>query len=182
MPPPLPRAAAKDASPGAEPLAPTLRLSGQRVAATRAAAGGSPARGGAGSGGGPAAEGIGSATLPASRRRRRAAARPPPRPHRRASRGPRPDADEAGPGAAPFSSSTLAELYLRQGLQERAAEVYRQVLADDPRNERARAGLAALEREGGARAPKPTAPGGQRALLERQIAGLEAMLASVRRR
>jgi Tfp pilus assembly protein PilF len=89
------------------------------------------------------------------------------------------DASEAGAGAAPFSSSTLAELYLRQGLQERAAEVYRQVLAEDPANERARAGLAALvrgESGGGAGGPSD-----RRAVLERQIAGLEAMLASVRR-
>jgi tetratricopeptide (TPR) repeat protein len=83
--------------------------------------------------------------------------------------------------APPFSSSTLAELYLRQGLQERAVEVYRQVLAGDPGNERARVRLAALE----------TAPSGsgavdevaaRRRVLERTIAGLEAMLVSVRRR
>jgi tetratricopeptide (TPR) repeat protein len=90
------------------------------------------------------------------------------------------DASEAGQGTAPFSSSTLAELYLRQGLQERAAEVYRQVLAEDPGNARARAGLAALAREeSGGEADRP---GDRRAVLERQIAGLEAMLASVRRK
>jgi tetratricopeptide (TPR) repeat protein len=83
--------------------------------------------------------------------------------------------------APPFSSSTLAELYLRQGLQERAVEVYRQVLAGDPGNERARVRLAALET-----APSGSGPvdevAARRRVLERTIAGLEAMLVSVRRR
>lgn len=88
-------------------------------------------------------------------------------------------------GGAPFSSSTLAELYLRQGMQERAVEVYRKVLAEDPGNERARAGLAALE-------PLPVSAGGRadpegeraarRRTIERTIAGLENLLDSFRRR
>ena len=95
-----------------------------------------------------------------------------------------PTADEAA-AAAPFSSSTLAELYLRQGLQERAVEVYRQVLAEDPRNERARARLAAIEAEppvsSTANAPEEAGSRARRRqVLERTIAGLEAMLASVR--
>ena len=96
-----------------------------------------------------------------------------------------PDAtSEAGQGSAPFSSSTLAELYLRQGLQERAVEVYRQVLAEDPGNEKARARLAALEASPAAgTAPGPLdAVASRRRIIERTIARLEAMLETVRRK
>lgn len=91
---------------------------------------------------------------------------------------------ESGQGAAPFSSSTLAELYLRQGLQERAVEVYRQVLAEDPGNEKARARLAALEAPAGAGAAleRQDAVASRRRVIERTIAGLEAMLETVRRK
>jgi tetratricopeptide (TPR) repeat protein len=81
---------------------------------------------------------------------------------------------------AALSSSTLAELYSRQGLTERAREVYLQVLAEDPGNQRARAGLRDLE----AAAPLdgPVAErAARRAALQRTIAALEAMLAAVRR-
>jgi len=88
---------------------------------------------------------------------------------------PAPAAAPIAPGA-PLSSSTLAELYLRQGLTERAREVYRQVLAEDPLNERAQAGLRDLE---SAAPPDPRAA--RRAALQRTIAALEAMLAAVRR-
>ena len=46
--------------------------------------------------------------------------------------------------AAPRATATLAELYLRQGHTEEAAEIYRRVLADDPGNSVARAALRAL--------------------------------------
>jgi tetratricopeptide (TPR) repeat protein len=93
-----------------------------------------------------------------------------------------PDAPRGEPAGAaaetPFSSSTLAELYLKQGLADRAAEVYRQLLADEPGNDRARARLAEIE------SGRP--PAGDRAArrraLERTIAGLEALLAVVQRR
>ena len=82
------------------------------------------------------------------------------------------------PTGTPFSSSTLAELYLRQGLVERAVEVYRRVVADEPGNARARSRLAELER-----APSPSgARAARRAALERTIARLEALLAALRRR
>jgi tetratricopeptide (TPR) repeat protein len=173
VPPPLPAVVAAAGSPSAGPLAPTLRLPGSpsapvalppAVPAPAVPAPATEAR--------PAPKEIGSVTLPA----------PAPRPEAPAPIGP--DASDAGQGAAPFSSSTLAELYLRQGLQERAAEVFRQVLAEDPRNERARAGLASLEGHGaGSGAPAAPAGGaGRREVLQRQIAGLEAMLGSVRRR
>ena len=98
---------------------------------------------------------------------------------------PEPTAVDAGTGAAPLSSSTLAELYLRQGLPEQAVEVYRQVLSEDPGNERARARLAEIA---GPASPGPPAAAtddpraARRRVLERTIAGLEALLASLQRR
>jgi tetratricopeptide (TPR) repeat protein len=82
--------------------------------------------------------------------------------------------------ATPLSSSTLAELYLRQGLTDRAREVYRQVLAEDPANERARTGLRDLETAAvpGAAADQRAA---RRAALERTIAALETLLGALRR-
>jgi tetratricopeptide (TPR) repeat protein len=80
--------------------------------------------------------------------------------------------------AAPFSSSTLAELYLRQGLLDRAVDVYRQLVAQEPGNARGRARLAELER---AAAPDAERVARRRA-LERTIARLEELLAAVRRR
>jgi tetratricopeptide (TPR) repeat protein len=88
------------------------------------------------------------------------------------------DDTEAGQGATPFSSSTLAELYFRQGLVDRAVEVYRQVLDEEPGNERARARLAEIE---GA-SSVPAARAARRAALERTIAGLEALLVVLQRR
>lgn len=87
---------------------------------------------------------------------------------------------EGGPGgpATPFSSSTLAELYFQQGLVERAADVYRQLLEQEPDNQKARQRLAELERS----APMAAERMARRRALERTIAGLEALLAAVRRR
>jgi hypothetical protein len=82
------------------------------------------------------------------------------------------------PAGTPFSSSTLAELYLRQGLVDRAVEIYRQVVTEEPRNERARARLAEIE----SARPTSEARAARRAALERMIAGLEALLAVVRGR
>ena len=87
-------------------------------------------------------------------------------------------ADAATGAGTPFSSSTLAELYFRQGLVDRAVEVYRQVLDEEPGNERARSRLADIES-----APRPTdARAGRRAAVERTIAGLEALLLVLQRR
>jgi len=83
-----------------------------------------------------------------------------------------------GGSATPFSSSTLAELYFRQGLVDRAVEVYRQVLDEEPGNERARARLAELV----SAAPPADARAARRAALERTIAGLEALLVVLQRR
>jgi tetratricopeptide (TPR) repeat protein len=87
--------------------------------------------------------------------------------------------------STPFSSSTLAELYYQQGLVDRAVDVYRQLLQEEPSNERARLRLVELE-SAGAPAPEPAAPVDERTrrrrALERTIAGLEALLASVQRK
>jgi tetratricopeptide (TPR) repeat protein len=86
--------------------------------------------------------------------------------------------DAATGAVAPFSSSTLAELYFRQGLVERAVEVYRQVLDEEPGNERARSRLAELE----SARPPADARAVRRAALERTIGGLEALLNVLQRR
>ena len=89
-----------------------------------------------------------------------------------------PDDAGTGQGATPFSSSTLAELYFRQGLVDRAVGVYRQVLEEEPGNDRARSRLAELEK-----APPPAAERvARRAALERTIEGLEALLVVLQRR
>jgi tetratricopeptide (TPR) repeat protein len=86
--------------------------------------------------------------------------------------------------APPFASPTLAELYLRQGFAERAIEVYRQVVAERPGDERARtrlgelASLQARDEAGGA----DDTPEARRRALQRTIAGLEVLLGVARRR
>ena len=85
--------------------------------------------------------------------------------------------DAAAEEATPFSSSTLAELYFRQGLVETAVEVYRQVLADEPENERARTRLDEIT----SALPLDERAAGRRQ-LERTIAGLEGILAALRKR
>jgi hypothetical protein len=86
---------------------------------------------------------------------------PPPEPHQ---------------GAAAVPTPTLAELYLKQGLLEQAIDVYRQVVAAEPANERARGRLVDLV----ASATAPDSRAARRRALERTIAGLEALLAAVR--
>ena len=102
----------------------------------------------------------------------------------------RSEAVESGPPASPLSSVTLAELYFQQGLLERAAEVYRQVLDEEPGNARARLRLDEVEALVSAGAselsvPAPSADVGREArrrALERTIERLEGLLAVVRRR
>jgi tetratricopeptide (TPR) repeat protein len=93
-------------------------------------------------------------------------------------------APESPAGATPFSSSTLAELYFRQGLLDRAVEVYRQLLVVEPGNTRARARLEELVRlsEGpqAAGEAKDAGRAARRILIERTIARLEALLAVIR--
>lgn len=82
------------------------------------------------------------------------------------------------PPAAPFPSSTLAELYFQQGLADRAAAVYRQLVELEPDNEKARRRLAELEQGDSPALDRAT----RRQALERTIAGLELLLAAVKRR
>ena len=102
-----------------------------------------------------------------------------------------PEPRQAPPGAtgAPFSSATLAELYFQQGLLERAVEVYRQVLEEEPANARARSRLGEVEALVSAGASEASAPAGsggpavvRRRALERAISRLEELLSIVRRR
>ncbi len=101
------------------------------------------------------------------------------------------DSEDVGEGGGqPLSSATLAELYLEQGLLERAIEVYREVLEGEPTNDGARSRLAELEASLRASAEEaPTPPGdlgdervAKRKALERTIGRLEALLAIVQRR
>ncbi len=86
-------------------------------------------------------------------------------------------------------SSTLAELYFSQGVTGKAIEVYRQVLLREPENERARLRLAELERSEPGPPVEPTAAPpltrdsglGRRAVIQRTIGQLEAMLTAVRK-
>ena len=87
-------------------------------------------------------------------------------------------ADAASGSTAPFSSSTLAELYLQQGLVARAVDVYRQLVEQEPDNDKARHRLAELERQ----APVADDRAARRRALERTITGLQALLGAVRAR
>lgn len=93
------------------------------------------------------------------------------------------------PTQTPLSSATLGELYLKQGLVERAVEVFRQVLEEEPGNDAVRRRLAEIEkvtRESAADLPVPPSDeGDERAVRRRALEGaierLEALLAVVRR-
>ena len=100
------------------------------------------------------------------------------------------DSEKGETGSKPLSSATLAELYLQQGLLERAIEVYRELLEAEPDNDGARARLAELEASLRASEVESQTPAGEgvderpakREVLERTIKRLEALLAIVRRR
>jgi len=85
------------------------------------------------------------------------------------------------PGAPEIASPTLAELYYGQGFKEQAVEVYRQCLAREPGNERARERLAAitaeLRSEGPAASVDPR--DARRHAIQRTIERLEGLLAAV---
>ena len=102
---------------------------------------------------------------------------------------------EHPPAAEPpaLSSSTLAELYLRQGFVDKAIEVYQQLVQREPGNEQARLRLAELSAQlpssasssSVASAPPVDAVQDERAArrrgIERTIMRLEELLATVRR-
>ncbi len=88
----------------------------------------------------------------------------------------------ADPGP-PLASPTLGELYVKQGLVERAVEVYRQVVAEHSGDERSRMRLAELV--AGQRAEDAARHGEaaiKRRALERTIGVLEILLGAARRR
>ncbi|HKY34132.1 MAG TPA: tetratricopeptide repeat protein [Candidatus Polarisedimenticolia bacterium] len=73
-----------------------------------------------------------------------------------------------------LATPTLAEIYLQQGLVERAADVYREILKGDPANPEAVARLRELE----AARPRPEDPA--RAALRRKIDALGRWLGAIR--
>ena len=84
--------------------------------------------------------------------------------------------------AGPLATITLAELYVRQGLIAKAAEVYRVLLQRDPGNPRARQRLADLEATAApAERPARDERVARREAVERTIRRLEALLAAARR-
>lgn len=106
---------------------------------------------------------------------------------------PVPEAPQAhGTAGLEMSTATLAELYLSQGVLDKAIDVYRQLLEREPGNDRARTRLGEIEKlEGqlrqeealaaaeGATAATPAAS--RRQAVERTIARLEALLAALKR-
>jgi tetratricopeptide (TPR) repeat protein len=94
------------------------------------------------------------------------------------------DEAEAGlPAEAPaaaleaeLASVTLAELYLGQGVRDKAIEVLRQVINREPENARAQERLAEIEQP-----VTSDRRAARRQALERTIARLESMLAAARR-
>jgi hypothetical protein len=99
------------------------------------------------------------------------------------------DAAEAADGE--LASPTLAELYYQQGSPDRAAEIYRQLLARDPGNEGYRgrlieiaeiqAEMAGGGRAAGAQGASVAGAAGRRSTIERQIQALDELLAAVQR-
>jgi hypothetical protein len=91
-------------------------------------------------------------------------------------------------GTTPFSSSTLAELYFRQGLVDRAVEIYHALVAAEPTNAKARARLSEIVASRDAVPVDGPVAGvdeeraARRRALERTIARLEALLLIIRRR
>jgi tetratricopeptide (TPR) repeat protein len=97
------------------------------------------------------------------------------------------------PETAALSSSTLAELYFRQGFLDKAIEVYQQLLQREPNNERGRARLGELRALPAPSVPPTIPPAAaaaaapederttRRRVIERAIARLEDLLLTIRR-
>ena len=80
-----------------------------------------------------------------------------------------PGGEGTGSGAIP--TPTLAEIYVAQGMPEKALEVYRQVLEGDPENEEVLSRVKALSRS--------LAPPDE--VMQRKIAALRGWLERIRR-
>ncbi|HEX9203772.1 MAG TPA: tetratricopeptide repeat protein [Vicinamibacteria bacterium] len=97
------------------------------------------------------------------------------------------------PETPALSSSTLAELYFRQGFLDKAIEVYQQLLQREPNNERGRARLGELRALPAPSVPPKIPPAAaaaaapederttRRRVIERAIARLEDLLLTIRR-
>jgi tetratricopeptide (TPR) repeat protein len=95
------------------------------------------------------------------------------------------------PETAALSSSTLAELYFRQGFVDKAIEVYQQLLQREPENERSRARLGELRALLAPSVPPTVVPPAaaaaederttRRRAIESAIARLEDLLVTIRR-
>jgi len=92
-------------------------------------------------------------------------------------------------GEPELASPTLAELYFDQGFLDKAAEVYRRLLARDPGQERWRARLGEIEsvqrlhaRAQTSPPPPASLPSDRRAAVERAIARLQDLRAALARR
>ena len=96
-----------------------------------------------------------------------------------------PASPPAAAGEASLSSSTLAELYFRQGFVDKAIEVYRQLLQREPGNERARERVEELGALGAGSSAAPEGAADERSTRRRRIAGtiarLEELLATIQR-
>ena len=119
----------------------------------------------------------------------------------RATHAPAPPADPGSPAppappvvtpeTAALSSSTLAELYFRQGFVDKAIEVYQQLLQRGPENERSRARLGELRALLAPSVPPTVVPPAaaapederttRRRAIESAIARLEDLLVTIRR-
>jgi len=109
----------------------------------------------------------------------------------RATQAPAPPAPT--PETPALSSSTLAELYFRQGFLDKAIEVYQQLLQREPNNERGRARLGELRALPAPSVPPTIPPAAaaaaapederttRRRVIERAIARLEDLLLTIRR-
>jgi tetratricopeptide (TPR) repeat protein len=97
--------------------------------------------------------------------------------------------ETAGRPDTGLDSPTLAELYLSQGLTEKARDVYRRIVAADPRHREARARLVELDAEAARAAAAPTLAGraaagsgeGRAAAIRAAIGRLERFREAVRR-
>jgi tetratricopeptide (TPR) repeat protein len=76
-----------------------------------------------------------------------------------------------------LATETLAELYVRQGLFEKAAGIYERLLREDPTHSRYRARLDALLKERGSEEPPVPAP--EPVVIERNFEEQEKLLADI---
>lgn len=81
----------------------------------------------------------------------------------------------AAPESGPLATPTLAEIYLQQGLMQKAIEVYREILKGDPGNLEVILRLSELE-------PKPVpSPDPAAMLAARKVEALSGWLTAIRR-